>query len=144
MAIFAFDERLATSATLVESASLSISSFSLHFLILCPFPRSQAATICATLLLSERQVWRNCAPIYPPAIEVSKHLNALLFLLQDGVEKVGEDGVVAESKPVQGLGTCTEQVSKSASCVAPLHDAGFVDWPPPSCKVIRSCQSVCT
>ena len=38
MAIFAFDERLLTSATLVESGSLSISSFSHHFLILSPFP----------------------------------------------------------------------------------------------------------
>ena len=77
-------------------------------------------------MLSERHVWRKCAPIYPPAIEVSKHLNALLFLLHDGVEKVGEDGVVAESEPVQGLGACTEQVSKSASCVT-LHPSMMQD-----------------
>ena len=49
---------------------------------------------------------------------------------------------MSESESVQGLGTTTQEVSQGAGGIAANHDAGFVDRPPPSRKVIRGGKGV--
>ena len=79
------------------------------------------------LLLRERHVGRDCAPVDPPPIKVGKNCNALLPPLDDGVDEVAEDRIVTEGEPVKRFGAAAEEMSEGAYGVAPLHGAGLVD-----------------
>ena len=65
-------------------------------------------------LVGEHQLRRHRPAVHPPPGQVSKHRHLWLLVLVDLVKQVGEHGVVAELKPVEGLGAAGEEVAQGA------------------------------